>query len=197
MPATKKKNKPKTRKGDKRERTRAKLIEAATQIIKEKGYERTTLEEVARRAAMTRGAIYGNFRNREDLFLAVVETRWKPIVPAFEPGASLKKQMRILGQAVVDAIPERQSGAIGALSFQLYALKHEAMRLRLVQGNEEIYRWAAQQMVQYVPEKKLPMSADEFVRVIHALIDGLVALRALSPELISDEVIVKAFEALA
>jgi AcrR family transcriptional regulator len=30
-------------------------------VIREKGYERTTMEEVARRAGMTRGAIYGNF----------------------------------------------------------------------------------------------------------------------------------------
>ena len=40
-------------KGNKRERTRVALLEAARTVIREKGYERTTLDEVARRAGMT------------------------------------------------------------------------------------------------------------------------------------------------
>ena len=77
------------RKGNKRERTRAQLIEAASEVIGEKGFERTTLEEVARRVGMTRGAIYGNFASREDLLLAVAETLWKPIEPELHQGSSL------------------------------------------------------------------------------------------------------------
>jgi AcrR family transcriptional regulator len=74
-------------KGGKRDRTRAQLIEAAAQVIGEKGYDRVTLEEVAARAGMTRGAIYGNFKNREELILAVVGTRWQPIIPDWSPEA--------------------------------------------------------------------------------------------------------------
>ena len=48
-------------KGDKRERTRAALLEAARALVREKGYERTTIDQVAKRAGMTTGAIYGNF----------------------------------------------------------------------------------------------------------------------------------------
>jgi len=77
-------------KGSKRLRTRARLVEAAALVIAEKGYERTSLEDVAVRAGMTRGAIYGNFRNKEDLFLAVVAARWQPIVPPIEAGAGFE-----------------------------------------------------------------------------------------------------------
>ena len=45
-------------KGDKRERTRTALLEAARAVIREKGHERTTMEEVATRAGMTTGAIW-------------------------------------------------------------------------------------------------------------------------------------------
>src|SRR5271169_6266067 len=83
-------------KGDKRARTRAKLVQAAAEVVREKGYERTTLDDVAQRAGMTRGAIQGNFRNKDELFLAVAATRWQPIVPQFKPGGSLAEQMRIL-----------------------------------------------------------------------------------------------------
>jgi AcrR family transcriptional regulator len=48
-------------KGDKRIRTRAKLLEAARKLIREKGYVRRS-EDVARRAGLTTGAIYGNFQ---------------------------------------------------------------------------------------------------------------------------------------
>ena len=60
--------------GDKRERTRAKLLEAARSLIREKGYEHTTLDAIAERAGMTTGAIYGDFKNREELFLALGQT---------------------------------------------------------------------------------------------------------------------------
>jgi AcrR family transcriptional regulator len=184
-------------KGDKRERTRAKLIEVAAQVIGEKGYERVTLEEVATRAGMTRGAIYGNFKNREDLILAVVGTRWQPIAPPWQPGVSLKEHLLRLGEAVVASVPARRAQAVGAFSFHQYALTHEELRARLVEANAEIYRWAEHSLLQVVPESALPMPADQFVRVLHALTDGLLYLRFLTPELITDEVIRSAFVALA
>ena len=52
--------------GGKRARTREKLISAAAAIIGEKGYDRAPLEEIAARAGMTRGAVYGNFKNKEE-----------------------------------------------------------------------------------------------------------------------------------
>ena len=184
-------------KGGKRDRTRAQLIEAAAQVIGEKGYDRVTLEEVAARAGMTRGAIYGNFKNREELILAVVGTRWQPIIPDWSPEAPLKEQLRLLGEAVVAAVPARRAQAVGAYSFQQYALMHEELRAKLVEANAGIYRWAEQALLEVMPESLLPMPADQFVRVLHALTDGLLYLRFLTPELITDEVIIAAFEALA
>jgi AcrR family transcriptional regulator len=185
------------RPGGKRDRTRARLIEAAAQVVGEMGYDRLTLEEVAARAGMTRGAIYGNFKDREELILAVVGTRWQPIVPTWRPGAPLKEQLRLLGDAVVAAVPARRAQAVGALSFQQYALTHAELRSQLVAANADIYRWAEHGLLQVVPAGEIPMPADQFVRVLHALTDGLMYLRFLTPELITDEVIKAAFEALA
>ena len=83
-------------KGDKRQRTRAALLEAARAVIREKGYDRTTLEDVARRAGMTTGAIYGNFRNRDELFIELGQTYWAPVIPQIAPGATLADAMRAL-----------------------------------------------------------------------------------------------------
>lgn len=190
-------SRPKARNGNKRERTRARLIEVAAKVIGEKGFERTALEEVAARAGMSRGAIYGNFADREDLLLAVVESAWKPIIPPLEAGSTLRDRMRVLGEAVVAAAPARQAHAVGAASFQLYALTHPALRRKLSRWNAAIYRRAAAELRQALPASQLPMPAMEFVRVVHALTDGLLLLRSLTPELITDQVIRDAFMALA
>ncbi|HVQ08163.1 MAG TPA: TetR/AcrR family transcriptional regulator [Allosphingosinicella sp.] len=181
----------------KRARTREALIEAASAVVGEKGFERTGLEEVARRAGMSRGAIYGNFRDREALFLAVAERRWQPVAPPFRPGATLREQMRILGETVAAEAEMRRARAVGALSFRLYALTHEEMRSRLQKENSRLYAWATDNLLRFVDQADLPMPAERFVRVLHALSEGLILTHALTPELITRKEIVAAFEALA
>src|SRR5215813_11585136 len=100
-------------KGDKRERTRGALLEAARALIREKGYERTTLEKVARRAGMTTGAIYGNFKNRDELFIALGQTYWPPIAPKIKPGATFAQAMHAFAKATLAAVDERAPVAIG------------------------------------------------------------------------------------
>src|ERR1700692_1125162 len=93
-------------KGDKRDRTRAKLLEAARSLIRERGYEHTTLEAIAERAGMTTGAIYGNFKNRDELFLSLGQTYWAPIRPRVKAGSTLPEIMRALANATLAAIPD-------------------------------------------------------------------------------------------
>src|SRR5689334_12294286 len=126
-------------KGDKRERTRAKLLEAARSLIREKGHEHTTLEEIAERAGMTTGAIYGNFKNRDDLFIALGQAYWPPIKPRVKPGASFAQVMQAMADATIAAIPDRASVAVGRLTGLAYALTHEEMRARVESITAESY----------------------------------------------------------
>lgn len=146
---------------------------------------------------MTRGAIYGNFKDREDLFLAVVRERWKPVVPAYTPGATFRDHMRTVGRAVAAAMPARRAQALAALSFMTYALTHDEMRLQVLQLNTELYRKATEVVSRTFPRKDLPVDPKTLVPVLHALSDGLTFLRFMTPELITDDVVVSAFEALA
>lgn len=50
------------------EQTRRDILEAALDLFHAKGYTRTTLEEIARSAGVTRGAIYWHFKDKVDLF---------------------------------------------------------------------------------------------------------------------------------
>lgn len=53
--------------------TRDRLIEAAAAVFAEKGYDGAGVQEIARRAGFTTGAIYGRFRGKAELLLAAIE----------------------------------------------------------------------------------------------------------------------------
>ncbi|WP_431857612.1 TetR family transcriptional regulator [Azospirillum sp.] len=53
------------------EQTRNAILDAAELVFFERGVARTTLEEIARAAGVTRGAVYWHFRNKVDLFDAM------------------------------------------------------------------------------------------------------------------------------
>src|SRR5215210_7018947 len=54
-------------------RTRSALLESAARGLSRYGYANLVLEQVAREAGYTRGALYHQFRDKEDLALAVIE----------------------------------------------------------------------------------------------------------------------------
>jgi AcrR family transcriptional regulator len=183
-------------KGDKRERTRAALLEAARALIREKGHERTTLEEVAQRAGMTTGAIYGNFKNRDELFIALGQRYWAPIAPKISPGATFAEAMHAIAGATLAAVDERAPAAIGRLTGLAYTLKNAEFRARVVEVTKDSYEFGAEWLRRFDPAE-LPMSPEHLVRVIHVLIEGLVMQRILTPELCPDDVFYAAFAALA
>lgn len=55
--------------------TRDRLIEAAAAVFAEKGYDGAGVQEIAKRAGFTTGAIYGRFRGKAELLLAAIEAR--------------------------------------------------------------------------------------------------------------------------
>ncbi|MBZ5579381.1 MAG: TetR/AcrR family transcriptional regulator [Acidobacteriia bacterium] len=184
-------------KGDKRDRTRAKLLEAARALIRERGYERTTLEDVAERAGMTTGAIYGNFKNRDDLFIALGQTYWAPIRPRVKLGSSFPEILHAMAEATIAAIPDRSAAAVGRLTGLAYAITDETMRAQVTGATAESYALGEAWLRAVTNEEDLPMPAAHLVRVLHALTEGLVLQRLLTPSLLPDQVIREAFAALA
>jgi AcrR family transcriptional regulator len=55
--------------------TRERLVAAAIEVFQEQGYEQARVQEIARAAGLTTGAIYGNFRDKAELLLAAIATR--------------------------------------------------------------------------------------------------------------------------
>lgn len=55
--------------------TRDRLLAAAAAVFAEKGYDRAGVQEIARRAGFTTGAIYGRFPGKAELLLAAMEAQ--------------------------------------------------------------------------------------------------------------------------
>jgi AcrR family transcriptional regulator len=54
--------------------TRSRLVAAAADVFAEKGYDGTRVQEIARRAGLTTGAIYAHFDGKADLLLEAIDT---------------------------------------------------------------------------------------------------------------------------
>lgn len=54
---------------------RERLLDAAAAELFEHGYSGTSLQAIAKRAGLTRGALYWNFENKQELFLELLEER--------------------------------------------------------------------------------------------------------------------------
>jgi AcrR family transcriptional regulator len=52
--------------------TRDRLLTAALDVFRAEGYERARVQDIARTAGMTTGAIYGNYRDKGELLLAAM-----------------------------------------------------------------------------------------------------------------------------
>src|SRR5947209_2795587 len=80
--------------------TREHLLEAALQCIATKGYAATTLDDIARQAGTTRGAIHWHFGNKAELFNILVRERYMQAATIFQDvytaGGSPLQQLRRL-----------------------------------------------------------------------------------------------------
>ena len=66
------------------ERTRCNLLDAAEQVFLEKGVGAASLDEIARVAGVTRGAVYWHFENKTAVFDAMRERVKSPMNALFE-----------------------------------------------------------------------------------------------------------------
>ncbi len=62
------------------ENTRQQILDAARQVFHARGVSRTTLEQVAKAANVTRGAVYWHFANKTELFFAMREQISLPLL---------------------------------------------------------------------------------------------------------------------
>jgi AcrR family transcriptional regulator len=83
---------------------RDRLVAAAAEVFAERGYEGARVQEIVRRAGLSTGAIYTNFRNKADLLLAAVGTaQVDSLFATFELAADAADGLRFAGHELPTA----------------------------------------------------------------------------------------------
>jgi AcrR family transcriptional regulator len=65
-----------------KERNRLKILDSATQLFRERGFEAATLRDIARGAGLSTGALFANFADKNEIFLTVIESENTRVVSA-------------------------------------------------------------------------------------------------------------------
>jgi AcrR family transcriptional regulator len=60
---------------EKQQETRARLLDAAERVFLRRGFQGSSVEEIAAEAGFTRGAFYSNFKSKDELFVELLHAR--------------------------------------------------------------------------------------------------------------------------
>ena len=85
--------------------TRALILDAAERVFQRRGVSRTSLQEIAQEAGLTRGAIYWHFQDKGDVFNAMMARVTPPMEASFKdlPGITLDDPLAQLRRGVASA----------------------------------------------------------------------------------------------
>ena len=171
-----------------RELTRSTLIDAAADVFAKRGFHAASLEEIAETAGFTRGAIYKNFENKEELFFAVIERRID---------AQLGRFREVLREDHAAATDPARLAAIWEevlafdtewftldLEFRLYAMRNEDARKRWVAHERELRELVARfiEEIQKSLGASMRIDADTMAGIVMPASQGFWQWTALDPD---------------
>lgn len=139
MQAAKVKSRPGNKHQVKTAATRADLLVAAEAVFVRKGYERAQIEEIASQAGRTRGAVYAHFKDKEDIFLALLENKAGGRLDSYlrdTPSVSFEERVDTGRRLFLDTV-EEENWPILMLEFKLFALRNRGS-LERIQGIHKI-----------------------------------------------------------
>ena len=179
-----------------RAQTRARLLQATLELLREKGINQVSLDGVGARVGVTKGAIYDNFASKDAMILAALASlpQGQGLFP-WPTGrdGTVRQRLRRLGEAVLGGGAGTFSA--GHADFLLYALTHEDMRRRMATSGAFLPLGGEAQVLALFASEELPTPPAVFAVMLNALIPGLLYSRMLSST--DDETILSIFESLA
>jgi TetR/AcrR family acrAB operon transcriptional repressor len=172
--------------------TQAQLLDAAERVFAEKGVSRTSLQDIAQAAGVTRGAIYWHFTNKADLFNAMMARITLPMEQALQQIGHDAGQDPLLElqRSLLDAMRKIVSDDRTRLVFEVATLKVEyvdellAIKARHVQahadGKHEIQRSLQEAADRRSMHLQVPVAVA--AQGLQALVVGLIHTWLLAPQ---------------
>ena len=164
--------------------TRNSLLDAAERVFLAQGVAGTALHDIAVEAGTTRGAIYWHFKDKADLFNAMMDRVVMPLQLAMEcvqcpgepdPLPPLKDAMRqAMRQTATDAQTRRVFEiATHKVEYVDSLCEVRERHLRMRNASVERFRQALQRSAAF-RGVRLPLPAAQAAQGLHALLDGMI-----------------------
>ena len=171
--------------------TRDRLLDAAELVFSEKGVSRTSLNDIAEAAGVSRGAIYWHFKNKADLFDAMMDRTTLPMEDSlqqigFDAGQDPLAELQL---AIQNAMRKIATDERTRRVFEVATLKVEYVdELMAVKARHlQCYVDGVSQMQRNLEEaaarrqKPLQKPAEAAAQGLHALVIGLIHTWLLAP----------------
>ena len=169
--------------------TRASLLDAAEHLFLKQGVSGTSLAQIAEAAGATRGAIYWHFKDKADLFNAMMDRVTLPFESAIDellvqddPLQAMRDHtLETMDQLVQDEQLQRVL-SVAMLMVELVP-EHSLIRTRHELGAERFSARIAQAIKQRTERDQLKLSAtpEQLGIGFHSLVFGLMQLWVLKP----------------
>lgn len=174
--------------------TREHLLEAAAIVFARDGFHGASLDTIAATAGFTKGAVYSNFKSKEDLFLALVDDRierqFAVISEVLESGPHDRAEQLPRIRDVMKAVGfwDEEWSAL-SLEFVLYARRNPEAREKLASTNRR-----NREFVENLIEQEYaaigatpPYSVRALAEVSLALYLGFDIRRMIDPSSVTDD----------
>jgi AcrR family transcriptional regulator len=187
---------------DRKLQTRAAIIDAAAELFAKKGIEATSLDRIAGRIGLTKGAVYSTFSSKQELVDAVAESRSVLISPdpLFRADLPLREGLRSIAQAFL-ALRPKLTREILCLELELflYAERHPRWGRAELRAAREARLEDADRLESAAAERgdPLPMPAEDFFAALQALLIGIAREQFRDPRVLSDVTVERLIVGLA
>jgi AcrR family transcriptional regulator len=186
---------------ERREETREHVLAAAARVFARRGFHATSLEAIAEEAGYSRGAVYYNFADKEELFLELLDRRCAEraqdlhavFADVDDDVEATSQQAQIAAQRALDAMTGDPQWRALYMEFLAHAARDSAFRRRFSKRTQDM-RGALEDIVAQRTRPiadALDMEPAQLAVVIDALGTGLWAhhmlhgARAVPPDLFS------------
>ena len=172
--------------------TRNQLLDAAERVFNEKGVARTSLAEIAQQAGLTRGAVYWHFKNKADLFHAMLERVKMPMDEMIEQLSSTQS-IDALAFIRIAAVNILQRIVADAQTRRVFDIVHHKCELvddmaiageRRLESKKNCLQHIEQDLKAGITQGILPKNLNTHSAAIglHSLIDGLISNWVMHPD---------------
>lgn len=172
--------------------TRVRILDTAERVFLKKGVARTSLADVADAAGLTRGAIYWHFKNKADLFDAMMQRVSLPMEEMVARAGDENIEdplayVRCCALAVLERVTnDPQSKRVAEISrYKVeYADEMEPLRARHIECRTECLGRIERGLRNAAKKGLLASSVNPRLAAVglHALVDGLITNWVLDPE---------------